>query len=93
MVELLKVIKYEGGDDTIVYKHSAEDFNTHSQLIVHQSQEAVFFKDGRALDLFGPGKYTLYSENIPLLRSIINIPTEGVSPFHCEVFFIIKAYF
>lgn len=91
MVELLKVIKYEGGDDTLVYKHPAEDFNTHSQLIVHQSQEAIFFKDGQALDLFGPGKYTLYSENIPLLRNIINIPTEGVSPFHCEVYFINKA--
>ena len=91
MVELLKVIKYEGGDDTLVYKHPAEDFNTHSQLIVHQSQEAIFFKDGQALDLFGPGKYTLYTENIPLLRNIINIPTEGVSPFHCEVFFINKA--
>ena len=91
MVELLKVIKFEGGDDTLVYKFPAEDFNTHSQLIVHQSQEAIFFKDGKALDLFGPGKYTLYSENIPLLRGIINIPTEGVSPFHCEVFFINKA--
>ncbi len=91
MVELLKVLKYEGGDDTLVYKHPAEDFNTHSQLIVHQSQEAIFYKDGEALDLFGPGKYTLYSENIPLLRNIINIPTEGVSPFHCEVYFINKA--
>lgn len=89
-MELLKVIKFEGDDNTIVYKHPAEDFNTQSQLIVHQSQEAIFFKDGEALDLFGPGRYTLNTQNIPILRNIINIPTEGVSPFHCEVYFINK---
>lgn len=91
MVDFLKVIKYEGDTDTLVYKYPHEDFNTESKLIVHQSQEALFFKDGKALDLFGPGKYTLKVENIPILRNIINIPTEGVSPFHCEVYFINKA--
>ena len=90
-MDLLKVIKFEGDDTTLVWKHLEEDFNTQSQLIVHESQEAILFKDGKALDLFGPGKYTLNSENIPLLRGIINIPTEGVSPFHCEVYFINKA--
>ena len=91
MPELLKVIKYEGDDKTLVYKYPDRDFNTKSQLIVHQSQEAILFKDGKALDVFAPGKYELKTENIPLLRSIINIPTEGVSPFHCEVYFINKA--
>lgn len=90
-MELLKVIKFEGDDDTLVWKHPAEDFNTNSKLIVHESQEAILFKDGKALDVFGPGKYELDTENIPLLRAIINIPTEGVSPFHCEVYFINKA--
>lgn len=91
MVQLLKVIKYEGDNNTLVWKHPAEDFNTQSKLIVHESQVAILYKDGRALDEFSPGKYELETENIPILRGIINIPTEGVSPFHCEVYFINKA--
>ena len=91
MVQLLKVIKYEGDNNTLVWKHPAEDFNTQSKLIVHESQVAILYKDGRALDEFTPGKYVLENENIPILRGIINIPTEGVSPFHCEVYFINKA--
>lgn len=91
MVQLLKVIKFEGDDSTLVWKHPAEDFNTHSKLIVHESQVAILYKDGRALDEFTPGKYRLENENIPILRGLINIPTEGESPFHCEVYFINKA--
>lgn len=91
MVELLKVIKFEGDDKTLVWKHPAEDFNTQSTLVVHESQVAVLYKNGQALDIFGPGNYALETENIPLLRALINIPTEGVSPFHCEVYFVNKA--
>ena len=90
-LDILKIIKYEGGPDQIVWKHPAEDFNTGSQLIVHESQEALFFKNGQALDLFGPGRYTLSTQNIPLLSKLINLPTGGESPFHCEVYFINKA--
>ena len=56
---LASIIKYEGGNDVFIWKHPIEDFNYGSQLIVHESQEAIFFKDGQALDLFGPGRYTL----------------------------------
>ena len=63
-----EVIKYEGDNDILIYKHPAEDFNTLSQLIVHESQEAVLFLNGQALDLFGPGQHTLETENIPILR-------------------------
>lgn len=87
---IFQVIKYEGDNSTFVWKHPIEDFNTYSQLIVHESQEAIFFMNGQALDLFGPGRYTLETENIPLLRKIINIPTGGETSFHCEVYFINK---
>ncbi len=87
---IAEVIKYEGDNSTFVWKHPAEDFNTNSQLIVHESQEAVFFLNGQPMDLFGSGKYTLETQNIPLLNKIINIPTGGVSAFHCEVYFINK---
>ena len=90
-MKIFDIIKYEGGKDVLVWKYPGEDFNTLSQLIVHESQEAVFFRDGRILDIFGPGRYTLHSDNIPLLRRVVNLPFDGVSPFHCEVYFINKA--
>ncbi len=89
-MEFTSIIKYEGDNSTFVWKHPKEDFNTHSQLIVHESQEAVFFLNGQPLDLFGSGRYTLETANIPILQKLRNIPTGGVSPFHCEVYFINK---
>jgi len=65
-------------------RHPAEDFNTSSQLIVNESQEAIFFRDGQALDTFGPGRHTLKTKNIPFPRRIINLPTGGASAFHCR---------
>lgn len=87
---LEQIIKYEGDNTTFVWKHPCEDFNTGSQLIVHESQEAVFFMNGQALDLFGSGRYTLETQNIPIIRKAMNLPTSGISPFHCEVYFINK---
>lgn len=89
-MSIAQIIKYEGDNSTFIWKHPCEDFNTTTQLIVHESQEAVFFMNGQALDLFGPGRYTLETENIPLLRKITSISTGGVTPFHCEVYFINK---
>ena len=84
------IIQYEGDNSTFVWKHPCEDFNTTTQLIVHESQEAIFFMNGQALDLFGAGRHTLQTQNIPLLRRIINLPTGGKTPFHCEVYFVNK---
>ena len=89
-MEITSVIKYEGDNSTFIWKHPKEDFCTTSQLIVHESQEAIFFLNGQALDLFGPGRYTLETANIPILHKLKNLPTDGVSPFHCEVYFINK---
>ncbi len=89
---LVNIIKYEGDNNTFVWKHPKTDFNTKSQLIVHENQEAVFFKNGQALDLFEAGKYTLSTDNIPILRRFISIPTGGKTPFHCEVYFINKTH-
>lgn len=89
-MKIIDILNYEGGNAVFVWKHPCEDFNTSTQLIVHESQEAVFFMNGQALDLFGPGRYTLKTENLPLLSNLINIPTGNVSAFHCEVYFINK---
>lgn len=87
---LASVIKYEGDNQTFVWKHPIEDFNLGSQLIVHESQEAVFFRDGQALDLFGAGRYTLATQNLPLLENLYKFPTNVDTPFHSEVYFINK---
>ena len=59
MVEAISVIKYEGSNEVLAHKHPKEDFTIGSQLIVHESQEALFFRDGKALDLFTAGRHTL----------------------------------
>lgn len=88
MAQISQIIRYEGDNSTFIWKHPCEDFNTTTQLIVHESQEAVFFMNGQALDSFGPGRHTLETQNIPLIKKFINIPTDGKTPFHCEVYFI-----
>lgn len=87
---IASVIEYEGDNSTFIWKHPLEDFNTGCQLIVHESQEAVFFMNGEALDLFGPGRHTLETQNLPLVRKFFGAATGGVTPFHCEVYFINK---
>lgn len=89
-MKLYDVIKYEGDNDTIIWKYPIEDFNLGSQLIVHESQEAIFFMDGQALDSFGSGKYTLETDNLPVITKLMNLSTDGVSQFHSEVYFINK---
>ena len=86
---LSELIKYEGDNSTFIWKYPGEDFNNMTELVVHQSQEAIFFANGQAADVFGPGRYKLDAENIPILTNLINIVT-GVSVFHCEVYFINK---
>ncbi len=90
MAHIVDVIKYEGDNNTFIWKHPREDFNLGSQLIVHESQEAVFMMNGQALDLFGPGRYTLETQNIPLIGKVLKLATGGETPFHCEVYFINK---
>ncbi len=90
MAQIAEIIKYEGDNSTFIWKHPHEDFNSLTQLIVHESQEAVFFMNGQALDLFGPGRYTLETQNIPLIGKALNRATGDKTPFHCEVYFINK---
>ena len=85
---LASIIKYEGNNETLVWKHPIEDFNLGSQLIVHESQEAIFFRDGQALDLFGAGRYTLETQQLPILEKLYSLPTDTEGTFHSEVYFI-----
>ena len=64
------------------------EFRLGSQLVVRESQRAVFVRDGKALDVFGPGRHTLSTNNIPLLGALIGAPFGGKSPFTAEVVFV-----
>lgn len=64
------------------------DFRLGSQVIVRENQVAVFFRDGKALDTFGPGRHTITTANIPLLINILGMAFGGRSPFTAEVYFV-----
>lgn len=89
---LASIIKYEGDADALIWKHPIEDFNMGSQLIVHESQEAIFFRNGQALDLFGAGRYTLETQQLPILEKLYKLPTDTEGTFHSEVYFINMAH-
>ncbi len=90
MANISQIIKYEGDNSTFVWKHPCEDFNTATQLIVHESQQAIFYMNGQLLDCFEAGRHTLETENIPLIRRFFNKPFGDQTPFHCEVYFVNK---
>ena len=89
-MQVADVIKYEGDNSTFVWKHPLEDFNSMTQLIVHESQEAVFMMNGEMLDEFGPGRFTLETQNTPKIGKYLNRTTGDIKPFHCEVYFVNK---
>jgi len=72
------------------YKYPQTNLSTYTQLVVQESQEAILFSKGQLLQKFGPGKYTLSTENIPILRSLYGIPFGGKNPFMAEVWFVNK---
>lgn len=90
-------VKFDAlSDDVLVWKWpgvsgaASEALSIGTQLIVNQSQEAILVKGGQALDLFGPGTHTLATDNIPLLRKLVNLPFGGRTPFTAEVWYINK---
>ncbi len=64
-----------------------------AQVVVRESQEAIFYRDGKALDRFAPGRHTVTSANIPLLRGLLKLPFGGETPFKVEVYFVNKKVF
>ncbi len=64
------------------------DIKLGAQLIVRESQSAVFFSSGKACDIVGPGRHTLTTLNIPILTRLLSIPWGFKSPFRCEVYFV-----
>ncbi len=92
MARIFDVIEHPSEmDDEIVHRFpedAAGDFRLGSQVIVRESQMAVFYRDGKALDTFGPGRHTIATANIPLLINLIGKAFNDRSPFTAEVFFV-----
>ncbi|MDR2442105.1 MAG: SPFH domain-containing protein [Deltaproteobacteria bacterium] len=89
---IIDVVKYSGPANVFAWKFPEEELGTWTQLIVNESQEAVLYKGGQALDVFGPGRHTLSTNNFPILNSLIKLPFGGRSPFTAEIWYVNKVH-
>lgn len=92
MPRIIDVVEFlDDTGQTIVHREPPDgpgDFRIGSQVIVRESQAAVFFRDGKALDVFGPGRHTITTANIPILAGLVGLVTSGRTPFPAEVVFV-----
>jgi membrane protease subunit (stomatin/prohibitin family) len=79
-----------GEGPLFAWKFPGMNLSTFTQLVIRESQEAVLFSKGQLLGKFGPGKYTLNTENLPVLRTLFGLPFGGKNPFFAEVWFVNK---
>lgn len=89
---IVDVLKFNSDASIFAWKYPNSELSTWTQLIVNESQEAILLKNGQIADVFGPGKYVLSTDNIPVLQKLINIPFGGKSPFSAEVWFINRSF-
>ena len=92
MGSLIDFAKWEpqSGEQIYAWKFPQTNLSTYTQLVVAESQEAILFSKGQIIGKFGPGKHTLNTENLPLLRNLYGIPFGGKNPFTAEVWFVNK---
>lgn len=80
----------QGNQTIYAYRFPETNLSTYTQMIVQESQEAILFSKGQIVGKFGPGKHTLNTENLPILRSLYGLPFGGKNPFTAEVWFVNK---
>jgi membrane protease subunit (stomatin/prohibitin family) len=89
---IIDLVKWapQGNETIYAYKFPETNLSTYTQLIVQESQEAILFSKGQIVGKFGPGKHTLNTENLPILRNLYGLPFGGKNPFTAEVWFVNK---
>ncbi len=94
LMNLIEYVDEENGEMVHrIPEQGSGEFKIGSQLIVRESQWSIFFRDGKAYDVFEPGRHTLTTLNIPLLTAIISAPLYGDSPFRAEAYFVSRRTF
>jgi membrane protease subunit (stomatin/prohibitin family) len=92
MARVFDIVEFvdEAGTEMVhrIPERGSGDFRIGSQVIVRDSQAAVFFRDGRALDTFGAGAHTITTANVPLLVDVVGKAFSGQTPFKAEVYFV-----
>mgnify|MGYP000939265116 FL=1 len=92
MTRIFDVVEYPSEmADEIVHRFpetGVADLRFGSQVIVRESQNVVFFRDGRALDVLGPGRHTITTANVPLLTNLLGQAFGGRTPFTAEVYYV-----
>lgn len=89
--QFIEVIEWlDNSHDTIVYRFpvQGQEIKMGAQLTVRESQMAVFINQGQIADVFSPGKYTLATQNLPVLTKLFSWKTGFNSPFKAEVYFV-----
>lgn len=87
---IFDVVRFDGlrSREWLIYKYPSDSLVLGSQLIVQEGQAVIFVKGGEVCDVFYPGTYTLSTNNLPILQSLINLPFGGKTPFSAEVYFL-----
>jgi membrane protease subunit (stomatin/prohibitin family) len=94
LMDLIEFVDEQGAEMVHrIPERGSGEFKVGSQLIVRENQWAVFFRDGKAYDVFGAGRHTLATQNIPLLTAAITTPLFGDTPFRTEVYFVSQRTF
>ena len=79
----------ETGDGTLAWRYPMQDMEIQNggQLVVRESQMALFVNEGQVADLFGPGTHRLTTQNLPVLTDLKNWDKLFESPFKSDVYF------
>jgi membrane protease subunit (stomatin/prohibitin family) len=86
---LPQVIEWRNaGPEDIVWRYPVEEIQTGAQLVVHEYEAAVFLRDGKAYDVFPPGRHTLTTLNLPLISRAYGIFFGGKNPFTAIVIYV-----